>query len=486
MNRFNNIMFINPDYRLSKFTTPVMPVGIGYLAESLKINGINYSVFDMALGYDLKDLKRHIIKSKPDLIGISMMSFMYKKHYTIAEFIKRNFPNISIIVGGPHISSCKEEVLKECESMDFAVLQEGEGPLLSLCRGKDVREIKDLIFRKNGNILYSGERESLPDLDSLPFPKYEDFELNKYGFGVSIVSSRGCPFKCIYCSAHAIRNRFRARSARNVADEMEYWYKKGYREFGFQEDNPAFDKKRLLELCDNIETRKIKDIAIMCGNGVRADKVDKEILSRMKEVGFKRLAFGVEGGNNKVLKNIKKGETIEVIKKAIKEACDLNFFVSLFFIVGSPGETPEDVDDSINIALSYPIANVSFYNLIPLPGTELYKWVQDNNYFLIKPEVYLNAGSFIQMGCRPVFETPEFPAKERVRVLRKTKKIERIVKRLEMERKLRAGILLNKLIAYIYTLSWVQKFENSLMRFFIYRKTIGILRSKVRLYFYKG
>lgn len=483
--RFNNVLFINPAYPSTIFTTPVIPAGIGYIAEYLKTKGINYSVVDMALGYNLNDLKKIILRFKPDLIGISMMSIMYKSHYAVAEFIKSSFPEVPIIAGGPHVSSCRESVLKECNAIDFGVLMEGEVVLSYLCEGRELYDIPGLLFRKNGEILCSGVGYEVEDLDTIPFPKYENFELDKYGFGISIVSSRGCPFRCIYCSAHAIRKKFRARSPVNIVDEMEYWYKRGYREYDFQEDNPTFNKSRLFELCNEIEMRELKDIIIMCGNGIRADKVDRQLLKRMKDVGFKRLAFGVEGGNDKVLRNIKKGEKIEVVKNAIRESCDLDFFVSLFFVVGSPGETPLDVEDSIKIALSYPISHVNFFNLIPLPNTELYKWVEKNNYFILKPDVYLNLGASLQMSCSPVFETPEFPAKERSKALKRVKKIERIIKRRAIEKKLMTVYPLNKLIGWIYTLYWVQRLENSLTRYAIYRKTIGLVRAKIRLTFYK-
>jgi radical SAM superfamily enzyme YgiQ (UPF0313 family) len=463
-----------------------MPVGIGYLAEFLKTSGVNYSVLDMGLGYGIGDLKKRIARLRPDIIGISMMSFMYKNHYRLAEVIKEDFPEIPIVSGGPHVSSCGEAVLRECRAIDFGIMREGELPLSALCSGEDLEDIAGLIFRKDGNIRVNYNSGDIDNLDIIPFPRFENFERVKYGFGISVVSSRGCPYQCIYCSAHAIRKRFRARSAANVVDEMEYWYKKGYREFDFQEDNPTFDKVRLLELCNQIEKRGLRDLMIMCGNGIRADRVDKPLLQRMKEVGFRRIAFGVEGGNDRILKNIKKGETIEVVKNAIKDACDLDFFVSLFFVVGSPGETPADVEDSIKIALSYPVSHVNFFNLIPLPNTELYKWVEENNYFILRPQDYLNTGSSIQMSCRPVFATPEFPVRERIRTLKKTKRIERLIKRRAIERKLNAPFIINRMVGWLYTLSWMQKFENNLNRYAFYRKTIGYLKSNLRRNIYKN
>jgi len=483
--KYEKVLLINPSYRSAYFTAPVTPVGMGYLAEFLKRGGVDYSIFDMALGYNLRDLKKRISVWKPDLIGISMMSIMYKSHYETVKFIKGLFPEIPIVVGGPHISSCREEVLRDCQEIDFGILQEGEKPLLSLCEGKKHENIPGLLYRKDNAVMCTGEGTEVEDLDELPFPRYEKFELDKYTFGICMLSSRGCPFRCVYCSAHVMRKRFRARSAVSVAEEMEYWYKLGYREFDMQEDNPSHDKNRMYELCDEIEKRGLTDAIIMCGNGVRADKIDKQLLKRMREVGFNRIGFGVEGGNDKVLKSIKKGQTIDVVKSAIKDACDLGFFVSLFFIVGSPSETVEDVEDSIKIATSYPISHVNFFNMIPLPATELYKWVRANDYFIVDPDNYLNMCTDLQMKARPVFETPEFTAADRVRMLEKGKRIERIVKRRAIANRLDAIRPLNKLVAWFYTLYWIQRIESKLMYFGIYRKTIGAVKAKIRLYCYK-
>lgn len=466
---------------------PVVPIGIGYIAEFLKQNGIEYHILDMRLGYKCKDLMQLIINLKPDLIGISLMSFMYKNHYMLIQLIKKEFPLIPIVAGGPHISTIKNKVLEECPAIDFAIMQEGEMPLLLLCEGKELADIPGLLYRDNNGYIASNPFifNQEVDLDKLPFPRYENFELDKYGYGMSMVSSRGCPYSCIYCTASVTRKKFRARDAKNVVDEIEYWYQRGYREFDLQEDNPTFDRERMFEFCDEVERRKLKDLIIMCGNGVRADKVNREILKRMKEVGFKRLGFGVEAGNNKVLKSIKKGETIEVIKKAIQEACDLGFFVSLFFIIGSPTETISDVQDSIDLALSYPISHVNFFNLIPLPETELFNWVEKNNYFLIKPDIYLNIGPSIQMSCMPVFETPYFKRQERIRVLKQGKRIERFIKKRTITNTLSKIHPLNYIIAWCYMLPVVQNIENQLLKSLIYRKLVNKLRNKIRLLFYK-
>ena len=166
-----------------------------------------------------------------------------------------------------------------------------------------------------------------------------------------MASSRGCPYKCIFCSVKAVAGgKLRVRSPENVIDEIEYWYQKGYRKFNFVDDNFTFYRDRVYKICDEIQRRGLKNLKFTCAGGIRADTVDHKLLARMKEVGFYYNAFGVEGGNDKVLKSIKKGEKMEQIRSAIKDACDLGYEVMLFFLVGSPGETWKDIEDSVAVA----------------------------------------------------------------------------------------------------------------------------------------
>lgn len=157
-----------------------------------------------------------------------------------------------------------------------------------------------------------------------------------------ILSSRGCPFSCIFCPVSlAIGKRLRVRSAGNVVDEVDYWFKikKGYRRFSILDDNFTFYKERTIAICDEIKKRGLKNIILRCGNGIRADKVDREVLEKMKEAGFTYVSYGVESGSERVLKILKKGETIEQIENAIKTSTELGFDVTLFFVIGAPYET---------------------------------------------------------------------------------------------------------------------------------------------------
>jgi radical SAM superfamily enzyme YgiQ (UPF0313 family) len=460
--RFKKVLLVNPFYSSYRFSIPVVPPGLGYLAEFLSRNGVEVGVLDMALGYGPEDLRRRISDFKPDLVGVSMMTCMYERIYSWMREVRSAFPDLPIVVGGPHVSSLRENVLKACEAVDFGVTLEGEHTLLDLCQGKALGDIKGLLYRDAGEIRYTGMRGFVEDLDSLPWPRYEAFELEKYGLGMSIVTSRGCPYRCVYCSCNVIGKKYRTRTPVSVLEEISYWHAKGFREFGFQEDNPTGDMKRMSSICDLLLENHLEGLSLMAGNGARADRVDRPLLEKMRKAGFKRLAFGIEAGNDRILKNLRKGEAMASMDVAVKDSCELGFFVSLFFLVGSPGETPADVEDSIRFSLKYPASDVIFYNLVPMPDTELAAWVREHGRFLAEPEVYLNQDPFPSLTNDPVFETPEFPREERVRLLRRTKEVSREVRRALISRRLTPVTRLSGIIAYLYTREPVQRLDRAL------------------------
>ncbi|TEU17767.1 MAG: radical SAM protein, partial [Anaerolineales bacterium] len=361
------------------------PTGLGYLAQSLLEAGIDYAVEDMRVRGRPSALLRRIRAYQPDLIGLSMVSFEYKRSYELIRCIKEGYPSASIVVGGAHVSGLGESVLEECPEMDFGVVQEGERALVELCKGETaLEEIPGLIYRRDGAILSGLEARMITDLDSIPFPRYIGFRLERYAKEIPLITSRGCPYRCIFCPNSLAAKKFRARSARHVVDEIEYWYARGIRQFVVDDDNFTLLKDRVYEICDEIERRGLKHLFIRCANGVRADRVDRDLLARMKAVGVREIGFGVDGGNNRVLLDIvHKGETIETIERAIQDALDVGLEVRLFFILGHPGETLSDVEDSFALAQRYPVMLRHMTTPIRSPGTELFEWVRAHDRFLM-------------------------------------------------------------------------------------------------------
>lgn len=455
--RYKKVFILNAAYEDNYFDLqPELTCGLGYIAEALKGEGVEYDVMDLDLGYSFEDLTERVRSFEPELIGISLMSLGYKKNYEIIRRIKREFPFVDLIAGGPHLSALKEEVLEECKEIDLGVVREGELAMVELCKGNDLESIKGVLHRKDGEVVYTGDREFLSDLDFLLFPKYEKFEMKKYPevrrdrrHSIPILTSRGCPYSCTFCSAHlSIGKKFRYRSISNVVDEIEYWHQQNEKDFMINDDNFTLLKERVYEVCDEIKRRKLSGLKFACNTGVRADRVDKDMLRRMKDVGFWRLTFGVEAGNNKILRNIKKAEKIESIERAIREACELGFIVELSFLIGSPGETWSDIQDGVDLALRYPISVVEWNHIVPYPKTELHDWLKERNYLLEDYQDFLNLGS--RRRNSPLFITPELSLKERKKVWKYTRKIMRKITVRNIKRRLERLGILGSVIAHAY------------------------------------
>lgn len=463
------VLLVNPPAKAA-YGALRPPAGLGYIAQTLLEHGIEYEILDMLLGYRYSGLKQKIGTFKPDVIGITMFTIGYQNTYGLIRKLKKDFSHILIIVGGPHVSTARHQVLEECNEIDLAMVMESEGTWVELCKGDDIKNIKGIIYRHNDRVVFTGEREFIEDLDQISFPTYKIFELNKYIKEKIIISSRGCIYNCIYCPVKlAIGKKLRVRNPRNVVREIAYWYERGFRQFNFLDDNFTFYRNRVYEICDEIEKQRLKGLFLRISNGVRADKVDKDLLKRMKEVGFKQLAFGVEAGNDRILKILRKGENINQISQTIKDACNLGYDVYLFFLVGSPGETWSDLMDSVNLALKYHVHRVCFYNIIPYPNTFLFNWLHEKGYFIEDPKNYLNSASSEGKKARPVFITPELDLNQRRNALKYTKKIERKVLIVSIKRMfVELGVpgVISQMIAYIVSRDAIQRllFENLTLR----------------------
>src|SRR3989338_395860 len=429
--RYNRVFLFYPaDYAFDRFRVTRPPAGLGYVAQALEDNGTEYDFIDLRFGQSFSEIKKRIEGFKPDLVGTSMMTVKYENVYSLIKRVHA-IGGFDIIFGGPHTSALEEDVIKECPEIKYAVVGEGEETIVELCRGDDLRGIKGIIFQENGNIIKNEKRPFMQDIEKISFPRYTNFHLENYtkrAKELTLSTSRGCPYSCIFCSAHlTIGKLFRQRSPMHVANEIEYWYSRGYRTFEISDENFTFNSRRIYEICDEIEKRGLKGLTFNIGGGIRADRVDRALLKRMKEVGFRYIAIGVEGGNNKILEALKKGEKIETIKEAIKNAHELGYDIGLFFVLGVPGETWQDIEDAVAVAKAYPIKNVFFFNLLPQPKTELYEWIEKHGYFVVPPSKYLNDASYFNNV--PLYKTDSMDMGQRKKALKYTKNVRKQIRR---------------------------------------------------------
>jgi radical SAM superfamily enzyme YgiQ (UPF0313 family) len=462
--RFQKVLLVSPP-SLSRYGGLRIPAGIGYIAQVLHDNSIEYDYVDMRIGYSLRYLRKKVLAFKPDLIGFSMITLGYKSAYQIISDIKRLSPGSKIVAGGHHVTILKEKVLQECQGIDFGVVSDGEQTILDLCKSDlPYDDIKGLIFRKGRDALFTGERPPVNNLDEIAFPRYEKFKMKDYSRQIPVHSSRGCVYQCTFCPNKLIAREYRARSEKSFVDEIEYWYEKGIRQFAIDDDNFALKKQRVYAICDEIEKRGLKDLFIRCSNGLRADSVDRQLLARMKEIGVREVGFGVDGGNNRVLGYLKKGETIETIERAVKDACELGLDVRLYFLIGSPGETAADIEDSIRLAKKYPVSLVNVNNPIPYPGTEMFDYIKEHNLFLIPPEDYLNSVSEDRLV--PVFQTRELPKEERIMVLKQCDRVRKQILKNAAYRMYKHRPIVGRLVKYFFNVTLFERlfFNNLTLR----------------------
>lgn len=396
--------------------------GIAYLTAVLNPQGIEVKIFDMQLGYSAQDLIGEIKEFSPGIIGFTSYSYGYKNLYDTIDKIRNEFPG-PIVVGGAHVSTIGKRILEDT-SADFAIKGEGEETFSELIealnRKEDYEGISGLMWRNNGAIVENADRPFNSNLDNLPFPDYSQFELDKYICSqdklLPLITSRGCPYNCVYCSVKmCMGNHFRARSAENVFKEIESRYKEGWNNFDINDDCFNFDIERAMHICDLIIEKGLK-INYQLYNGIRADRVTKELLEKMKQSGCAYIFYGVESGNNQILKKIRKSLTIEKIKEVIGITNEAGIENAAFFIIGHPDETLAKANDTIKLAKSLPVLTL-FSNAVPYPGTDLYRWVEGHGKFLLSQEVYLN--EYTYGNVKPIFETPGFTARERIKVIKK-------------------------------------------------------------------
>jgi radical SAM superfamily enzyme YgiQ (UPF0313 family) len=390
--RYKKILFIAPQphgYDVPPAPTP----SFGYLGEVLSEHGFEWRLLDLRLGGDISTVKEMIGEFKPDVIG-------YTFQFTIgagrcARFLNEihQITDLPIIIGGSHLVLRGHNILEDVPFVEVAVQKEGEYPLLAIMKGIPYEETPNLWFRTGEK--YVKETPILSyfnELDAIPYPKYPKYDFSQFAYTqqIDILTSRGCPYMCTFCSVALTQGRrFRQRSPENVVEEIRYWYERGIRMFNFIDDILSVNMKRFNKLLTLLEEEKFENVTFSCVQGMRADACSKEMLAKMKNIGFQFLGFGVESASDRILDLMKKGETVAEIEQAVANACELGFDVGLFFIIGNPMETVEDIEKSFNFALRHPVAYAKFHISLPYPGTALAKWVDENSQWYVTPKEYL-------------------------------------------------------------------------------------------------
>ena len=384
------ILLIQPNYRRiyayaqnSKITPIFPPLGLAYIAAVLEKNAIPIKILEAnALDLNHKQIKKYIEDYDPDFVGLTATTSLIEEAHEIANLCSKN---IKVIIGGVHASSMPEETMNKFPRFDFLVRGEGEFTMLELAQGKKVSKINGISYKKNEKIIHNPRKELNTDLDALPFPARNLLPMNKY-FSVGakqepsdyILSSRGCPYQCIFCADHLVHGRkFRFRSPENIIKEVEEIYSRGRKDFDFVDDNFTLLPERVDKFCDLMIKRGLhKKMTWRCSNGLRADRVSPDLLRKMKKAGCYMVSFGIESGNEKILINMKKSINLEKIKLAIKWCRKVKIETRGLFMFGNLGEDEKTMQDTINFAKSIDLDTATFHITIPFPNTDYWKIIK--------------------------------------------------------------------------------------------------------------
>ena len=356
------------------------------MAAALEAAGVDVKILDLVV----YPYNRHILKSilknfRPQMVGITAVTMTFDNAIKVIGDVKRINPQILTVMGGPHVTFCARDTLADFPELDVAVLGEGEKTVVELIQAVrhngDLNSIDGIAYRKNSEICRTPPRELVQDLDTLPTPARHLLALGRYralGMPISMTTSRGCPFKCIFCVGRKmVGARVRYRSPKNVVDELENLSSMHFNQINIADDLFTANKKHCLAVCDEIIKRGLQ---IKWTSFARVDTVSDELLTQMKAAGCTAVSFGIESANPEILKTIKKGITLQQVEDAVKMCTRAGIIPHASFILGLPGETPRTIKETMDfgerlkkVGLSY-----GFHLLAPFPGTEVRE--QNNEY----------------------------------------------------------------------------------------------------------
>ncbi len=378
------VLLINPFYPISE--TPSPPLGLAFLAAALEAAGMEVKILDLVVYPYSRQLLESLLKDfKPRMVGITAVTMTFDNAIRVIKHVRRLDPQILTVMGGPHVTFCAPQTLKDYPELDVIVLGEGEKTIVELAQAADHRHrwraVNGIAFRHGTEICNTAVRELVQDLDTLPAPARHLLALGRYralGMPISMTTSRGCPFKCIFCVGRKmVGARVRYRNPVNVVDELEYLNTLNFNQINIADDLFTANKKHCQSVCDEILKRGLR---IKWTSFARVDTVSEEMLISMKAAGCTAVSFGIESANSDILKTIKKGITLQQVVKAV-EACNrAGVIPHASFILGLPGETPQTIKETMDFGEQLKKSGLSygFHLLAPFPGTEVRE--QSRNY----------------------------------------------------------------------------------------------------------
>lgn len=391
-----------------------VPIGIGCLVAFALREKINVKIIDEQVEDNVLELVSEYVKdlSRPYIFGFSVLTAGYKSAILLSEKLKRIYPDSVIVFGGIHPSACPDDVLSY-RHIDAVIRGEGERALVEFYRcvkeGREFTHLDGLSYRKNGAIAHNNIALEAISLNELPAFPYYLFKSKRYDLSF-VVGSRGCPYRCIFCSNRVTTGkRYRYSSVKSIIQDLDWVYNQyltknpGKGNVQFLDDNLLVNKERISELIDQIKIQGFNN-KMTFSFQARGDNVNYKLLQDLYGAGFKSVFFGLETASERIMKIIKKDETVAKCVEAVKMAKQIGFYVSATFIYGLPGDTHNDRMDCLKLSKELKLDMVRYNNATPYPGTELYEIAKSENRIRIEGlfENFISVSTFIESPFRQI------------------------------------------------------------------------------------
>ncbi len=371
-----------------KFMPYGPPLGLCYISSYLKKNGIQ-EVTGVDLNIDTVDDLRKTLAINAGIVGIYCSTKTLSESLKIAKIAKDY--GSTVVIGGPHPTLCPEDTLKN-DSVDFIIIGEGEIGFYELVdaiyHNKPYENISGIGYKdKQGKIVITPKDNWITDLDSLPFPDRSIFKLDKYAHrALTVTATRGCPYKCANCqpALNILCGKFRMRSVDNVIDEIvkECILKYRIRYIHFVDNDLTVNKKWITEFCNKLIELKLDIFWNIQG---RVNTLDSHLMDLLKKAGCTTVSIGIESGSENIINQVlNKGIDLKSTKKLVDYAREIKFPIHVWLMIGIPGETKHDIENTINYALNLNAASIGFSIATPWPGTGFYSICKKNNWIIAK------------------------------------------------------------------------------------------------------
>lgn len=367
---------------------PQPPMGLALIAAILEKEGYEVTVID-ANALNLRPSEVTPLITGADVVGLTAMTPTIGQAISIARHLKPANPNLTIILGGAHATLLPAETLATAPEIDIIVKGEGEKTIVTLLQAlaekQALDDIAGISYRQDGQIIHNPLPSTNVDLNSLPFLAYHRLPWRKYrphpphGRAypfAAIITSRGCPYHCSYCSKPIFGSVFRAQNPERVVDEITYYQQRfGIKEIAFYDDVFTLNKKRAAAIADEIIKRGLK-IDWTCET--RVNLVDRELLHHIKQAGCYAIAYGIESASPDILNTLDKGITLEQVEEAVQTSREVGLQTIGYFMLGSPGESQETISQTIQLAKRLKLDFAQFAITTPFPGTRLHELYRES------------------------------------------------------------------------------------------------------------